>query len=116
MKSGGAFYQTTRTSFTHLKFGVENEEKESQLASNARSQSEVLRRKSARSESSLFRSTFDWAVCSEPLAFAADAGLWVFNRQLAFGAWRKVGIGGEMGGRGSHDKHNLRRIQVSKAE
>ena len=25
------------------------------------------------------RSTFDKAVCSEPLAFAADAGLWVLN-------------------------------------
>jgi hypothetical protein len=49
------------------------------------------------------RSTFDKAVCSEPLAFAADAGLWVFNRQLAFYAWRKVGIRAEMGGRGNHD-------------
>lgn len=29
------------------------------------------------------RSTFDWAVCSEPLAFAADAGLWVLNGRYA---------------------------------
>src|SRR5262245_44024916 len=29
------------------------------------------------------RSTFDKAVCSEPLAFAADAGLWELNGRYA---------------------------------
>src|SRR6267142_3602575 len=31
----------------------------------------------------LVRSTFDKAVCSEPLTFAADAGLWVLNGRHA---------------------------------
>jgi hypothetical protein len=53
------------------------------------------------------RSTFDKAVCSEPLTFAADAGPWVFNRQLAFYAWRKVGIGVEIDRRGTQDRHHL---------
>jgi hypothetical protein len=35
------------------------------------------------------RSTFDWAVCSEPLAFAADAGLWVLNGRYALRPVRK---------------------------
>jgi hypothetical protein len=34
MKSGGALYQTTRMSLSHLKVGVESEEKESQLSDN----------------------------------------------------------------------------------
>ena len=35
---------------------------------NARSQSEVLRRKNSARGQNFVRSTFDWAVCSEPLA------------------------------------------------
>jgi hypothetical protein len=36
------------------------------------------------------RSTFDKAVCSEPLAFAADAGLWVLNGRNALQrVWKK---------------------------
>jgi hypothetical protein len=34
MKSGGAFYQTSRISFTDLKFAIERDEKESQCPYN----------------------------------------------------------------------------------
>src|SRR5262249_21311995 len=38
------------------------------------------------------RSTFDKAVCSEPLAFAADAGLWGLNgRDGLGGGWKREG-------------------------
>jgi hypothetical protein len=35
---------------------------------------EVLRRKTVQSESPFVRSTFDWAVCSEPLAVCGGRG------------------------------------------
>ena len=36
------------------------------------------------------RSTFDKAVCSEPLAFAADAGLWGLNGRYGLGrVWKR---------------------------
>src|SRR5262245_32272022 len=40
----------------------------SNLSEIPRSQSEVLRRKILRQRARFIRSTFDWAVCSEPLA------------------------------------------------
>jgi len=59
---------------------------------NARSQSEVLRRKKVANGKRFVRSTFDWAVCSEPLASAADAGLWGLNGGIR--GFRKRGVRG----------------------
>src|SRR5947199_941413 len=58
----------------------------------ARSQSEVLRRKKVGNGKRFVRSTFDWAVCSEPLASAADAGLWGLNGGIR--GFRKRGVRG----------------------